>query len=320
MPLENIDQIVFAWFVEEALRTPEAFLDAVEAVAGALDEPVHEVVIHGPGQQIVGAVSECRGLLEELDEPLSATARFGEPRAPATSTMSLHFGTGLLSIAARGSFLAGWPATRQLVERALPRHVSAEVEDTPSLRRLIDDLQQQRRQFQAGLESAKQRLESLSNAYQEKLAFDSAVDYWEDKARSHRQNADGRRRRAIGVGIVGLVFFALIMYLLFENYGQETPPYWLLVAFLIVVGGLVWVERMVLRTYTSALHLAEVAASKKVMTQVYLALMLEGKLDREDRKLVLEPMFRPASIGLLGGEESTGSLYELATMFMTYKS
>jgi hypothetical protein len=319
MPFKDADRTVFAWFVEEATRTPEAFLNAVEALDEALDEPVHEVVVHGPGKHIVGNVEECRNLLDELDEPLTAVARFGEPGSQSSSTMTLQFGTGLLSITARGSFEAGWPATRALVERALPRHIPAQPDQGASLRRVIDDLQQQRHQFQAALENAEQKLGSLTEAYQEKLAFDSAVVYWEDNARAHHELAQGRRRRAIGVGIVGLMFFALSMYLLFENYGQDTPPYWVLVAFLIIIGGVAWVQRVVLRTYTSALHLAEVAANKKVMIQVYLALMLQGKLDRDDRKLVLEPIFRPASIGLIDERESSASLFELATMFMTYK-
>ena len=78
---------------------------------------------------------------------------------------------------------------------------------------------------------------------------------------------------------------------------------------------LIWVSRIILKIALSNLHLSEEAREKKTMILTYLALITEGAgLKDDDRKLVLEAIFRPSTNGLIK-DESNVTLLDIANIF-----
>ncbi len=75
-----------------------------------------------------------------------------------------------------------------------------------------------------------------------------------------------------------------------------------------------WGIRLIVRMFLSHLHLATDAAERVVMTQTYLSL-LDGKHlpNDEDRKLILQALFRPTSDGIVKDEGVPFSLAEALT-------
>ena len=76
----------------------------------------------------------------------------------------------------------------------------------------------------------------------------------------------------------------------------------------------VWGVRLVVRMFLSHLHLASDAAERVVMTRTYLSLLEGDRLSsKEDRQLILQALFRPASDGIVKDEGVPFSLAEVLT-------
>lgn len=165
------------------------------------------------------------------------------------------------------------------------------------------------------LEEAKAALTTLEKTYDEKLALKSAVKYWTAHSRLWAQRAAARKRWAIIIGVVTVLAMGLAGLGLIARYSASQPPYWLLFAVLLVFGLLVWTLRLIVRAMLSDLHLAEEARLRAVMTTTYLALVREGLAEKDDRRLVLENIYRPTAAGLVGDEPLPSTITELIRSF-----
>lgn len=60
-----------------------------------------------------------------------------------------------------------------------------------------------------------------------------------------------------------------------------------------------WATRILVRLYMSEHHLAIDADERATMALTYLALMERGAVEEKDRALILAPLFRPSSDGIV---------------------
>ncbi|MCH9739766.1 MAG: hypothetical protein K0U38_02855, partial [Epsilonproteobacteria bacterium] len=68
---------------------------------------------------------------------------------------------------------------------------------------------------------------------------------------------------------------------------------------------LIWISRILLKMAFSNLHLKEEAHEKETMILTYLALINEGGgLQKDDRRLILDAIFRPSTNGLIKDESN----------------
>lgn len=161
----------------------------------------------------------------------------------------------------------------------------------------------------------KQQMESLRRTYEEAIALRAPVSYWEGKRQTHATQAKwtgGISFAAIVGAAVGLGW--MIHDLVRPTATGAAPETWRL-ALLVMVGVFtVWGIRLIVRMFLSHLHLATDAAERVVMTQTYLSL-LDGKHlpNDEDRKLILQALFRPTSDGIVKDEGVPFSLAEALT-------
>ena len=161
----------------------------------------------------------------------------------------------------------------------------------------------------------KQQMESLRRTYEEAIALRAPVSYWEGKRQAHTTQAKwtgGISFTAIAGAAVGLGW---MIHDLVRPAGAGTAPETWRLALLVMVGVFtVWGIRLIVRMFLSHLHLATDAAERVVMTQTYLSL-LDGKHlpNDEDRKLILQALFRPTSDGIVKDEGVPFSLAEALT-------
>lgn len=169
--------------------------------------------------------------------------------------------------------------------------------------------------FEKLLKEHKEEMENLRKTFREEIALRSPVDYWDTKRVGHERMTrilGGISFGAIAVAAVGLGFF--IHDLLGKTPQAQAPESWRL-AMLVLVGVFtVWGVRLLVRMFLSHLHLSTDAAERVVMVRTYLSLLEGGRLSGdEDRQLILQALFRPATDGIVKDEGLPPSVFEFLT-------
>jgi len=169
--------------------------------------------------------------------------------------------------------------------------------------------------FDALLTEHKTGMEALRKLYREEMGLKAPVEYWETKCASHTKLAWitgilsflGIAAAAIGLGWQ--------MHDLLVTTPKGSPPeYWRIAALVLIGLFTVWGVRLVVRMFLSNLHLMTDAAERVVMVKTYLSLLEGDRLSgAEDRQLILQALFRPASDGIVKDEGIPASFFELLT-------
>lgn len=169
--------------------------------------------------------------------------------------------------------------------------------------------------FDEALTLHKEEMNILQSAFREKMALRGPVEYWETRSKHHE-----RRNTVLGwwtfgsLAVLAAVIIGMAYWVLDKLNSSGQPEAWR-VATLVLIGVLgVWAVRLIVRMFLSHSHLATDAAERVVMAKTYLSLTEAGKtLSDEDRKLILQPLFRPASDGLIKDEGLPHPILEAIT-------
>jgi hypothetical protein len=172
-------------------------------------------------------------------------------------------------------------------------------------KRTTDDLREVENQAHIDLSTLKTRAEeelaAITQTYNDKLALQSSVTYWAGKRDRHRfwsRCFGWSFIAAVLVFGVGLLF--LVPRLIPEDATWDKTPVARLAESVVIITFIVWIIRTLARLFLVNLHLAEDAAERVVMTNTYLALLRESAgVKDNDRRLVLEALFRRASTGIV---------------------
>lgn len=160
-----------------------------------------------------------------------------------------------------------------------------------------------------------QDMEKLRKTFEEEMGLRAPALYWKDKQKTHGtwSNVWG----AVSfLGIVGAASgLGFQIHDLLKNTPANTAPEtWRLAVLALVAVFTVWGVRLIVRLFLSHQHLYTDAQERITMVQTYLSLM-EGEhlASRNDRQLILQALFRPASDGLVKDEGVPFSLAEVIT-------
>lgn len=160
-----------------------------------------------------------------------------------------------------------------------------------------------------------QGMEALRKTFREELALRAPAEYWSDKRKGHRLWAVVSG----GLSFLGIVGAATVIGIQIHDLLNKTPAgavpeTWRLAVLALVGVFTVWALRLLVRMFLSHLHLLTDAGERVVMVQTYLSL-LEGDhlASKEDRHLILQALFRPASDGIVKDEGVPFSLAEVLT-------
>jgi hypothetical protein len=151
------------------------------------------------------------------------------------------------------------------------------------------------------LDTHGKEMESLHAAFRESMALRGPVEYWKSRAATHTKKASGLMRWMFGsMAVLGAALISAAAWVFATIHEDGKPDAWK-VAVLVLLGVLgVWAIRLIVRMYLSNAHLATDADERVTMVMTYLALLEGGNMPSdEDRTLVLAPLFRPASDGIV---------------------
>jgi hypothetical protein len=158
-----------------------------------------------------------------------------------------------------------------------------------------------------------QNLAAIEKTYDQKLALQRPVKYWEVKEDYHR-------KRAVTFGIVALVsvIFAIggLVFIAYEYLSKlqpnENPKHWQIGVLVVGAFFAIWLVRVFVRLFFSNIHLATDAAERRMMILTYLSMSREGaQFAADDKKLIIQHIFRAASDGLVKDDAAPPSMFEL---------
>lgn len=170
-------------------------------------------------------------------------------------------------------------------------------------------------EFEALTQAHQEAMEDLRKTFREELALRAPAEYWNKKRDGHFTWAWVTGAASfIGIGGAAFGLGWQIHALLNKTPVNTAPETWRLAVLALVGVFTVWALRLVVRMFLSHLHLLTDAGERVVMVQTYLSL-LEGDhlTSKEDRQLILQALFRPASDGIVKDEGVPFSLAEALT-------
>lgn len=166
----------------------------------------------------------------------------------------------------------------------------------------LDNLHEnQEVEFKQLIGAHENNLKAIEEAYDQKLALLKPVKYWNARKKLCVKNANRYAIASIIVGIVILVALGILAYKFFFSVPVgEKPQIWQVGVFSVVSFFCIWLERILVRLFISNMHLATDAEERVTMLQTYLSIIREGsEFSPEDKSLILERLFDPASDGLV---------------------
>ena len=161
-------------------------------------------------------------------------------------------------------------------------------------------LEASKKEHQGVLDKTKKDLYDLMELYKSKLGLHSAIEYWADSAKSHRNFVIGFSAAVlICFGLAGAGLFASIKMFIGEETIQ-TVKLWKFGTLILGATIGVWVLRVLIRLLLSNYHLMSDANERRTMLLTYLALQQENKLPQGATiHLILQALFRPTSMGII---------------------
>lgn len=150
-----------------------------------------------------------------------------------------------------------------------------------------------------------QRLSDLQKTYNEQLALQAPVTYWNDKRWRHAWVA----WISLAIFIIAVASFAVLSYKfrfdvleiaklgrIVKNGSVEYDfAVYVLLAFPLFLA--VWLLRLIVRIFVQNLELQTDASERTAMVKTFLALMKDGeKVKQEDRAIVLHALFRSMAV------------------------
>ncbi|MDR3458875.1 MAG: DUF6161 domain-containing protein [Verrucomicrobiae bacterium] len=158
-------------------------------------------------------------------------------------------------------------------------------------------------------------LKAIELTYDQKLALQKPVEYWQTKERYH-----GRLSLRFGIAalltmlVLGSALGFLIYNVLSHLGTNENPKNWQIGILLIALFFSIWSMRIIVRLFLSHLHLAGDASERQTMILTYLSMSREGSnFTPDDKKLILQHLFRSTSDGLVKDDAAPPTPLEMLT-------
>ncbi|MCW1887710.1 DUF6161 domain-containing protein [Luteolibacter flavescens] len=159
-----------------------------------------------------------------------------------------------------------------------------------------------------------QDLKALTVTYDEHMALKAPASYWSGKNHLHTRKMEKLRNWVVIASLAAFAGISLSAYILLpEFYPKDTVPWRSLGIFLLVCTFALSFVRLTIKLMLSNLHLAADAEERTIMIRTFMALLrrtsAQEGLKKEDVAIVLAPIFRPSTSGIIkddGGPTSLG--------------
>lgn len=173
--------------------------------------------------------------------------------------------------------------------------------------------------YETSIKASDEKIKRLENTYEELLRLKKPAEYWASRAAELKKQ--GWRSLKWLIALVALtagLLFALLfitpddMLVTIFSEDKSKAIRWSIV-FIAFLSVLIYGIRALNKVTFSSFHLARDAEERYQLTHVYLALINEKALEKEDRLLVMQSLFSRADTGLLK-EDSSPSMPGAATI------
>jgi len=158
--------------------------------------------------------------------------------------------------------------------------------------------------------SSNQMILDLQRTYEEQLRLKAPADYWNKRAK--KLSMQGWRSLSVLVILV-LLGSSSLYFLLWKSPDEMLKSVfsgdtgravrWSII-FIAFISFLAFLIRALTKIIFSSFHLARDAEEREQLTYVYLSLIKESKMEKEDRLLILQSLFSRADTGLLKDDSS----------------
>lgn len=159
-------------------------------------------------------------------------------------------------------------------------------------------------EFTDQLESNTQELENLKETYEAHMALSAPMKYWKTKRKSHSLAMGKVKRWLIGVSLGTVLLLGVMVYFMLPQTAASNEVPWRNLG-LFVLGSTfcLWFVRLLVKLLLSNIHLKADADERVVMIQTFMALVSHKEsregLSKEDIALVLAPIFKPSTTGVI---------------------
>lgn len=203
----------------------------------------------------------------------------------------------------RASNQAALSALNASVEQIVSQQKAWNEKKTEELHAELDEFDEKKNQIIKDCEDAHAR-------YHKWMETAAGNAYWTEEHVARKKSSVLWGRVLGGYTLAAAVILILILYFSYRYAVSENAPVYaqthLVVsgAVVLAVTILFWIARFLTRMYLSERHMAIDANLRSVMVKTYLALSTDEKLREQDRALVLAPLFRAGTDGII--KEDTG--------------
>lgn len=175
--------------------------------------------------------------------------------------------------------------------------------------------EEQTNEFQRLVGEHVKNFTNIEKTYDQKLALQKPVKYWKTKEDFHSSKA---KHFSIGAAVAGGLLGAGLGFLCwwaFSGLGPaDNPKHWQVGVIVVAAFFSIWIVRLLVRMFLSHLHLGTDAAERRVMILTYLSMSREGaQFTPDDKKLIVQHLFRSASDGLVKDDAAPPTLFEMLT-------
>lgn len=157
---------------------------------------------------------------------------------------------------------------------------------------------------------SKKRIEDLSNSYDELLRLKKPAEYWKTRATDLKKEGWTSLKWLVALVVFACVVLYSLLWLTpegmlksFFNNDKSLALRWTIV-FITLISFLAYGIRALTKVIFSSFHLARDAEERERLTYVYLAMVKDASVDKEDRHLIMQSLFSRADTGLLKDDSS----------------
>lgn len=175
--------------------------------------------------------------------------------------------------------------------------------------------------WQAEKEEGVTQLEEL---YGEKLHLEAPVQYWENRATKYTSSARNWLWVTIGLVAISILILLAVLYEMPEAFTKSLfkgDPMAIrgIIIFASIISFAAYLIHIVVKIMLSNYHLVRDSEERAQLTHVYLALIKNEAIDKEDRQIVLQALFSRADTGLLKEDSSPTMPNYLSGLMSTFK-
>ena len=156
------------------------------------------------------------------------------------------------------------------------------------------------------LDGYKRIFDDLKKKYEEDLRYSASVEHWQNAGKKYKVQGDIYLVILFLLGIAGLFSFAILFNTWLEGdtirVGLDTIQGVILFGTLLAI--FAFLVRILSRLAFSSYHLMRDAGERELLTQFYLSLINENKIDESSRDIILQALFSRTETGLLTSDSS----------------